>query len=133
MSLKKIRKEYRETPKQEIVQAAIENATYGFLASVIVVFIANRIDIAVLIGYMVYYFYVGKVINRPKYVTSLGKFIMFPVPAALGAFIGYKIGFFNSIKLYLTILFLQKVCGFDSGIDIVIEVVSHFFPTNKNK
>ena len=50
-----------------------------------------------------------------------------------GSFIGYKIGFFNSIKLYLTILFLQKVCGFDSGIDIVIEVVSHFFPTNKNK
>jgi hypothetical protein len=40
---------------------------------------------------MIYYFYVGKVINRPKYVTSLGKFIMFPVPAALGAFIGYKI------------------------------------------
>jgi hypothetical protein len=91
MSLKKIRKEYRETPKQEIIQAAIENATYGFLASIIVVFVANQIDIAVLIGYMIYYFYVGKVINRPKYVTSLGKFIMFPVPAALGAFIGYKI------------------------------------------
>ena len=91
MSLKKIRKEYRETPKQEIIQAAIENATQGFLASIIVVFVANQIDIAVLIGYMIYYFYVGKVINRPKYVTSLGKFIMFPVPAALGAFIGYKI------------------------------------------
>ena len=69
MSLKKIRKEYRETPKQEIIQAAIENATYGFLGSIIVVFIANQIDIAVLIGYMTYYFYVGKVINRPKYVT----------------------------------------------------------------
>ena len=99
MSLKKIRKEYRETPKQEIFQAAIENATYGFLASVIVVFIANRIDIAVLIGYMVYYFYVGKVINRPKYVTSLGKFIMFPVPAALGAFIGYKLAGILSILI----------------------------------
>lgn len=99
MSLKKIRKEYRETPKQEIVQAAIENATYGFLASVIVVFIANRVDIAVLIGYMVYYFYVGKVINRPKYVTSLGKFIMFPVPAALGAFIGYKLAGILSILI----------------------------------
>jgi len=91
MSLKKIKKEYRETPKQEIIQAAIENATYGFLGSIIVVFIANQIDIAVLLGYMTYYFYVGKVINRPKYVTSLGKFIMFPVPTALGAFIGYKL------------------------------------------
>lgn len=91
MSLKKIRKEYYETPKQEIIQAAIENAIYGLLGSIIMVFIANRIDIAVLLGYMTYYFYVGKVINRPKYVTSLGKFIMFPVPTALGAFTGYKV------------------------------------------
>lgn len=99
MSLKKIRKEYRETSKREIVQAAIENATYGFLGSIIVVFIANQIDIAVLIGYMTYYFYVGKVINRPKYVTSLGKFIMFPVPTALGAFTGYKLAGFLSMLM----------------------------------
>jgi hypothetical protein len=91
MSLKKIGKEYRETPTREIVEAIIENTTYGFLGSIIVVFIANRIDIAVLIGYMTYYFFVGKVINRPKYVTSLGKFIIFPVPTALGAFTGYKL------------------------------------------
>jgi len=91
MSLRKMQREYRETPKQEIRGAILENAVYGFLGSIIVVFIANRIDIAVLIGYMTYYFYVGKVINRPKYVTSLGKFIIFPVPTALGAFIGYKI------------------------------------------
>ncbi|GAF92277.1 unnamed protein product [marine sediment metagenome] len=32
----------------------------------------------------------GRVVNRPKYVTSLGKFILFPVPTALGAFVGYK-------------------------------------------
>jgi hypothetical protein len=49
-----------------------------------------------LLAYMTYYFYVGKVINRPKYVTSLGKFIMFPVPAALGAFAGYKLAYILS-------------------------------------
>lgn len=91
MSIKKIQKEYRETSKKEIMEAIIENTTYGFLGSIIVVFIANKIDIAVLIGYMTYYFFVGKVINRPKYVTSLGKFIIFPVPTALGAFVGYKL------------------------------------------
>ena len=91
MSLKKIGKEYRETPTREIVESVIENTIYGFLGSIIVVFITNRIDIAVLIGYMTYYFFVGKVINRPKYVTSLGKFIIFPVPTSLGAFTGYKI------------------------------------------
>jgi hypothetical protein len=96
MSLKKMQKEYRETPKYEIIQGIIENATYGFLGSIIVVFIANRIDIAVLIGFMSYYFFVGKVINRPKYVTSLGKFIVFPVPTALGAFAGYKLAYFLS-------------------------------------
>lgn len=91
MSLKKMRDEYLETPKSEIVQAILENTIYGFLGSIIVVFISNRIDIAVLLGYVIYYFYVGKVINRPKYVTSLGKFIMFPIPTSLGAFVGYKL------------------------------------------
>lgn len=96
MSLKKIQKEYRETTTSELVQAAIENSVYGFIGSIIVVFIANRIDLAVLISYLCYYFFVGKVVNRPKYVTSLGKFIMFPIPAALGAFTGYKLAYYIS-------------------------------------
>jgi hypothetical protein len=99
MSIKKIRKEYRETPTREIIEAIIENTTYGLLGSIIVVFITNRIDIAVLIGYMTYYFFVGKVINRPKYVTSLGKFIIFPVPTALGAFAGYKLAQWISLLI----------------------------------
>lgn len=88
--IKKMRKEYRETSGYEIRMAILENLTYGFLGSIIMVFISNKVDVAVLMGYLVYYFYVGKVINRPKYVTSLGKFIVFPIPTALGAFTGYK-------------------------------------------
>jgi len=72
---------------------------YGFLGSIIVVFIANRIDMAVLLGYLCYYFFVGKVINRPKYVTSLGKFILFPIPTAIGAFIGYKLAGYLSMYI----------------------------------
>jgi predicted tellurium resistance membrane protein TerC len=98
-AIKKIQREYRETSGHEIRMAVLENAVYGFLGSIIVVFIANRIDIAVLVGYLCYYFFVGKVINRPKYVTSLGKFILFPVPTALGAFIGYKLAGYLSILL----------------------------------
>lgn len=93
MSLKNIKKEYRETSKREIKGAILENFVYGLLGSILVVFIAQRMDLMVLIGYMTYYFYVGKVINRPKYVTSLGKFIIFPVPTALGAFVGYKLAY----------------------------------------
>lgn len=93
MSLKKIQQEYRSTPTGEILRAIIENLIYGFLGSILVVFIAERVDIMVLLGYLIYYFYVGKVINRPKYVTSLGKFIVFPVPTAVGAFTGYKLAY----------------------------------------
>lgn len=93
MSLKKIQKELQETERSELVSAVIDNFIFGFLGAVLVVFIAERVDILVLLGYMIYYFFLGRVVNRPKYVTSLGKFILFPVPTALGAFIGYKIAY----------------------------------------
>jgi hypothetical protein len=60
----------------------------------LVVFIATRVDIAVLVGYLVYYAYMGRIVNRPKYVTDLGKLIVFPIPSALGAFVGYKLSYF---------------------------------------
>ena len=99
MGIKKIKQEYRESETKELRVAATENFVYGFLGSILVVFIAQRMDLMVLLGYMTYYFYVGKVINRPKYVTSLGKFIMFPVPAALGAFTGYKLAYLLSMYI----------------------------------
>jgi hypothetical protein len=99
MSLKQIKKEYRETSSKELKQAMLENYIYGFLGSILIVFIVAKVDILVILGYMTYYFFVGKVINRPKYVTSLGKFIMFPVPAALGAFTGYKLAYLLSTFL----------------------------------
>jgi hypothetical protein len=36
----------------------------------------------------------GRIVNRPKYVTELGKLIVFPIPSALGAFTGYKLSYF---------------------------------------
>jgi len=99
MSLKKIQDEYRETPNNELVSAVLDNFIFGLLGAVLVVFIAERVDVLVLLGYMIYYFFLGRVVNRPKYVTSLGKFIVFPVPTALGAFLGYKLAY------YLTLLF----------------------------
>lgn len=90
--MKKIKQEYRESDKKEVwLDGVLGNFIYGFLGAVIVVTITLKIDIAVLFAYLVYYFYLGKVVNRPKYVTSLGKFIVFPVPTAIGAFMGYKL------------------------------------------
>jgi len=90
--LKQAQKDYKETPPYEFwVEGVIYNFIYGFLGATMIVAIKIGLDIAVLISYLLYYFFVGKVINRPKYVTSLGKFIVFPVPTSVGAFIGYKI------------------------------------------
>ena len=90
--LSTIVEDYKSSTPQEVwIDGVLYNFIYGFLAAVIIVAVNSRIDLAVLISYMVYYFFLGKIVNRPKYVTDLGKFIVFPVPTALGAFIGYKI------------------------------------------
>ena len=100
MPTRKIRKELKDANPKEVRYAVIENFFFGLSGAVIVPFIALRMDIAVLIGYMIHYFYISKVINRPKYTTSLAKFILFPIPTALGGFVGYKIAYF--ISQYLT-------------------------------
>ncbi len=93
MNLKKIFNEIKNVNLKDVTKAIYENFTYGFLGASIVSFITLRIDLAVFIGYLSYYLFLSKVINRPKYVTDLGKFILFPVPTTIGAFIGYKIAF----------------------------------------
>lgn len=92
MKPKKLIEEYKKSTNHEVwVDGVLANFVYGLLGSMVIVAITSRIDIAVILAYTIYYFYVGKVINRPKYVTSLGKFIIFPIPTALGAFLGYKL------------------------------------------
>lgn len=93
VKIKKIVKEYKSASNKEIWEGVRDNFTFGFLSATLVVFIATRTDIAVFMGYIVYYFYMGKIVNRPKYVTDLGKLIVFPLPSALGAFAGYKLSF----------------------------------------
>tara|TARA_R100001463_G_scaffold17120_1_gene44124 strand:- start:551 stop:871 length:321 start_codon:yes stop_codon:yes gene_type:complete len=97
---KSIRQEYKEADPKEVRTAIIENFFFGLSGAIIVPFIALRIDIAVLSGYLIHYFYISKVINRPKYVTSLAKFILFPIPTAFGGYVGYKVAYF--ISQYLT-------------------------------
>jgi len=90
----KIYKEWKDASWFEIWEGISDNFTFGFIGATLVVFIATRTDIAVLIGYLTYYFFMGKIVNRPKYVTDLGKLIVFPIPSALGAFTGYKISYY---------------------------------------
>ncbi len=91
---KKIYKEWKDATWFEIWEGVRDNFTFGFIGATLVVFIATRTDIAVLLGYLSYYFFMGKIVNRPKYVTDLGKMIVFPIPSALGAFTGYKLSYY---------------------------------------
>ena len=96
LKYKKIYKEYKNASRQEIWEGVRDNFIWGFLGSTLVVFVTTEMDIAVLIAYLAYYFYVGRIVNRPKYVTDLGKLIVFPIPTALGAFAGYKLSYIFS-------------------------------------
>jgi hypothetical protein len=91
--VQKIIKEYKDASPQEVWEGVRDNFIFGFLAAILVVFIATKTDIAVLVGYIVYYFFLGRIVNRPKYVTDLGKMIVFPITSALGAFTGYKLSY----------------------------------------
>lgn len=91
---KKIYKEWKDATWFEIFEGIRDNFTFGFIGATLVVFIATKTDIAVFVGYLTYYFYMGKIVNRPKYVTDLGKLIVFPIPSALGAFTGYKLSYY---------------------------------------
>lgn len=101
--IQKIIKEWKDASPKEVWEGVRDNFVFGFLGATLVVFIATRTDIAVLVGYITYYTFMGKIVNRPKYVTDLGKMIVFPYPSALGAFTGYKLSYvllemINSIK-----------------------------------
>lgn len=93
---KRIYLEYKNATRQEIWEGVKDNFIWGFLGSTLVVFVTTEMDVAVLLAYLTYYFYVGRIVNRPKYVTDLGKLIVFPLPTALGAFTGYKLSYIFS-------------------------------------
>ena len=91
--MKQLKKEFKEANPVELwIDGVLYNFIYGLLGALVVITITLGVDLGVLLAYLAYYFFLGRVVNRPKYVTSLGKFIVFPVPTAIGAFTGYKLG-----------------------------------------
>ena len=79
------------TTPGELIRETLINFMWGFLGNSIVVFAAKELDFLVLINYIVYYILISYIVNRKKYETMLGKFIVLPGSAAIGAFTGYKL------------------------------------------
>lgn len=92
-NFQRIVKEYNQATAYEIWEGIRDNFIFGFLGATVVVFISTKVDSAVVIGYILYYYQLGRIQNRPRYVTNLGKLIVFPIPSALGAFTGYKLSY----------------------------------------
>ena len=79
------------TTPNELIRETIINFSWGFLGNSIVVFVSKELDFLVLINYIVYYILISYIVNRKKYETMLGKFIVLPGSAAAGAYTGYKV------------------------------------------
>lgn len=79
------------TTPNELLRETLINFIWGFLGNSIVVFVSKELDFLVLINYILYYILISYIVNRKKYDTILGKFIVLPGSAAAGAFTGYKV------------------------------------------
>jgi len=85
-----------KTTPHELVSEFFINYFYGLVGNSITVFAAKEFDAAIFINFIIYYLFLSVIINRNKYETYLGKYLVFPGAAALGAFSGYKIALFLS-------------------------------------
>lgn len=85
-----------KTTPLEILQETIINFFYGFAGNSIVVFMAKEVDVAVFINFIMYYTFLSFIVNRDRYQTYFGKFVILPGAAALGAFTGYKVALWLS-------------------------------------
>ena len=71
LPLSNIVEDYNSSSPQEVwIDGVLYNFIYGFLAAVIIVAVNSRMDMAVLISYMVYYFFLGKIGSRSSSTSS---------------------------------------------------------------
>jgi hypothetical protein len=80
-----------KTTPLELIKETLINFFWGFMGNSIVVFMAKGIDAMVFLNFILYYILISYIVNRDKYKTRLGKFIILPGSAALGAYAGYKV------------------------------------------
>lgn len=82
-----------ETTIKELVVEFIINFFYAFAANVSTPFIVQRVDGGVLISFVLYYLFLSYILNRDRYESKFGRYIMMPIPCAIGAYLSYKVGY----------------------------------------
>ena len=79
--------------EREVFKESIINFIWGFTGNIMTPFIVAKFDAGVIAGFFSYYIVISYVLNRSKYETWFGRWVILPIPAALGAYSAYKIGF----------------------------------------
>lgn len=82
-----------DTTVKELVSEFIINFIYAFSANIMIPFIVLKIDIAIIASFGLYYFMLSYILNRDKYESKLGRYILMPIPCILGSFTAIKLGY----------------------------------------
>lgn len=75
----------------EIMQHCLVNFLFGFTSSIVIISLTLGYWWLVLSTYYVFKSVEGKILNRNKYVSKIGKNVIFPIPSTLGFFLGWWI------------------------------------------
>jgi hypothetical protein len=87
------------TSGKELIIETLINFMWGFMGNSIVIFMSKEIDVMVFVNFIMYYILISYIVNREKYTTRLGKFVILPGSAAAGAFTGYKVAQYISFLI----------------------------------
>lgn len=82
-----------KTSVRELVKEFIINFLYAFVANIMTPFIILKYDIGIFIAFLMYSFMLSYILNRDKYESKLGRYVMLPIPYALGGFTAIKFGY----------------------------------------
>jgi len=82
-----------ETTPKELALEFVINFTYAFVANIMTPFIVLKFDIGIFIAFLMYAYMLSYILNRDKYESKLGRYIMMPLPYTFGAFTAIKLGY----------------------------------------
>lgn len=89
----KMLKHYIEN-KSEVRKAFRQNYMYGFSGVMVPVAVWMENVIILGLALLTFYMMLSTIVNREKYITNMGKYFYFPVPAMLGGVSAYTLGEF---------------------------------------
>lgn len=82
-----------ETTLKELAMEFLINFIYAFAANIMVPFIVLKSDIGIFVSFLLYAYMLSYILNRDKYESKLGRYILMPLPYTLGAFTAIKVGY----------------------------------------